>query len=74
MLTTIEATYDNGQIIWNETPPVTRKGKVLVTFLEEPASQPKITGGTVRLGSLKGLISVPDDFNDSLDDLKDYMY
>ena len=73
MLTTIEATVENGQIIWNEQPPVQGKHKVLVTFLEDN-EQPLVKGGAVRIGSLKGKIAIPDDFNEPLDDLKDYMY
>lgn len=35
MLTSIRAIYENGQIIWNETPPVFSKPvRVIVTFLE----------------------------------------
>ncbi|MBC8153625.1 MAG: DUF2281 domain-containing protein [Bacteroidetes bacterium] len=70
MLTTIEATFENGQIIWNEPPPGQTKRKVLITFLEDaagPISQRR------KAGSLKGKISVPDDFNEPLEDLKDYM-
>ena len=82
MLTAVRATYENGQIIWDEQPPVQKKTKVVVTFLEEDTlSQPNPAGGAVRLGSLKkrqggsmkGQIHVPDDFNEPLDDLKDYM-
>ena len=72
MLTTIEATYENGQIVWEEQPPVRAKTKVLVTFMEENALQ--TTDNVVRFGSLKGRITIPDDFNDPLDDLRDYMY
>ena len=74
MLTTIEATYENGQIIWDETPPVQAKRKVLITFLEESQVPPALPGGAVRLGSMKGKISIADDFNEPLDDLKDYIY
>lgn len=70
MLTTIKGIYDNGQIFLDENPPTKNKSKVVVTFLEEikPSSQKR------RLGSLKGKIGIPDDFNEPLDDLKDYMY
>lgn len=68
MLTTIEATYENGQIIWQEQPPVQTKRKVLITFLEETDELPKKR----QAGSLKRKIQVPDDFNEPLDDLKAY--
>ncbi len=70
---TIDATYENGQIIWEERPPVQKKTKVKVIFLEDD-EQPSAKGGAVRIGSLKGKIAIPDDFNEPLDDLKDYMY
>lgn len=35
MLTAIQWIYDNGQIIWDETLPVQKRTKVIVTFLEE---------------------------------------
>ena len=69
MLTTIEATYENGHIIWQEQPPVQNKRKVLVTFLEETKELPKRR----QAGSLRGKIHVPDDFNEPLDDLNAYM-
>ncbi len=73
MLTTIEATYDNGVVLFSEKPPVDKKVKVLVTFLEE-IEPTAFSGKTPRkAGSLKGLIHVPEDFNEPLDDLKDYM-
>lgn len=71
MLTTIKGIYDNGQIVLDEVPPTKNKSKVVVTFLEEIESPP-IQKRT--FGSLKGKIGIPDDFNEPLDDLKDYMY
>jgi len=71
MLTTIKGYYDHGQIILQETPPVESKTEVMVTFLtEEPTlkHQPKR-----KLGGLEGKVNLPDDFNEPLDDLKDYM-
>jgi hypothetical protein len=71
MLTTIKGIYDNGKIILDEMPPTKTKSKVVVTFLEEIQSLPSHKR---RLGSLKGKIGIPNDFNEPLDDLKDYMY
>ncbi len=71
MLTTIKGIYDNGQIVLDETPPTQNKSKVVVTFLEEIPSPPFQKR---RLGSLKGKIGIPDNFNEPLDDLKDYMH
>lgn len=71
MLMTIKGVYDHGQIILDEQPTALNKSKVVVTFLEEmkPNQLPKR-----RLGSLKGKIGIPDNFNEPLEDLKQYMY
>ncbi|GAB4021456.1 DUF2281 domain-containing protein [Spirosoma koreense] len=72
MLATVTGTYKNGQIILDEALPV--KGdnaKVIVTLVEETvetAEKPKRTPGL-----MKGSFWVSDDFNDPIDDLKDYM-
>ena len=71
MLTTIKGFYDHGQIILEETPPVESKTEVMVTFLTEEKS---VTQPVKRkLGGLEGLVPLPEDFNEPLDDLKDYM-
>lgn len=54
----------------SEDAPVQSKTDVIITFLTEPVentSRKRIPGG------LKGRISLPEDFNEPLDDLKDYM-
>ncbi|MFN2440135.1 MAG: DUF2281 domain-containing protein [Chitinophagaceae bacterium] len=71
MLTTVKGIYNNGQIILDETPPVKNKARVVVTFLEEIESP---SFKQRPFGSLKGKIGIPDNFNEPLDDLKDYMY
>jgi hypothetical protein len=73
MLTAVKGTYDNGQIIWDETPPVQKRTKVIVTFLEEsltarPDQKKKREGGSMR-----GEVWMSDGFNEPLDDLNDYM-
>lgn len=71
MLTTIKGYYDHGQIILEETPPVKNKTEVMVTFLTE---EPKTNESVKRkLGGLEGKVNLPQDFNEPLDDLKDYM-
>ncbi len=71
MLTAIKGIYDNGQIVLDEVPPTKTKSKVVVTCLEEIQPSPSRKR---RLGSLKGKVGIPDNFNEPLDDLKDYMY
>jgi hypothetical protein len=70
----INGVYENGKFRLNETPPTTKKYKVAVMFVEEENTNvsPKKKG--VTLGSLAGMgYSIPDDFNEPLDDLKEYM-
>lgn len=71
MLTTIRGYYEHGQIILKEESPVTEKTEVMVTFLTEDTRN-NVQKKRVP-GALKGRISIPDDFNEPLDDLKDYM-
>jgi hypothetical protein len=71
MLTTIKGYYDHGQIILEETPPVKSKTEVMVTFLTNENNSAKPVRR--KLGGLEGLVPLPDDFNEPLDDLKDYM-
>lgn len=44
MLTTYEATLENGKLIWNEPVDLPEKATVIVTILEtmEPAPGPKV--------------------------------
>ncbi len=72
MLTTIKGIYDHGKIILTEDPPLREiKADVIITFLPEIKKE----NAKVKriLGGLEGKISVPDDFNDPLEELRDYM-
>jgi hypothetical protein len=69
MLTAIKGYYEKGRIVLQEEAPVTAKTEVIITFLTESTYTQ-----TKRLpGALKGKVSVSNDFNEPLDDLKDYM-
>ena len=72
MYATINGIFENGTLLMLETPPTVKKSKVVITFMEElemPAKSIKR-----KLGGLEGKISIPDDFNEPLDDLKEYMF
>jgi Protein of unknown function (DUF2281) len=71
MLTTIEGIYENGHVVFNENPPTISKSKVLVTFIGEISN--KTPFKKRPFGTLKGTIKLSDDFNEPLDELKDYM-
>ncbi len=71
MLITIKGFYDHGKIILSEEPLVKTKTDVMVTFLtSENGINEKKRGAP---GSLKGLVDIPENFNNPLDDFKDYM-
>jgi hypothetical protein len=69
MLATVKGYYEKGKITLKEKAPVHTKTEVIVTFLTED----KLVLDKRIPGALKGKISIPDDFNDPLDDLKEYM-
>ena len=65
---TIRGIYDKGRITLTDTPPVSTKTEVTITFIVDSPTKPKRV-----LGGLEGKIITPDDFNEPLEDLKDYM-
>lgn len=70
MYTAINGIYENGSLVLSEKAPTSEKTKVVVLFLE---SVEKETKKGVKLGGLKGKgFSIPEDFNDPLEDFKDY--
>ncbi|CAG1022093.1 hypothetical protein DOJK_01437 [Patescibacteria group bacterium] len=72
MYAAIKAIYENGQIIFQEEPPTTEKTNVIVMFIKEQSNNNQHTG--VKIGSLSGKgYSIPDDFNEPLNDLAEYM-
>ncbi|MPR33697.1 DUF2281 domain-containing protein [Salmonirosea aquatica] len=70
MYTSISGVYENGKLTLLEAPPTQKKAKVIITFIED---EDNITSQR-KLGGLEGKITLPDDFNEPLDDLKDYMF
>lgn len=75
MYTSISGLFENGQLTLLERAPTSKKSKVVITFLEEvdvPESASHKPAKR-RLGGLEGKITLPDDFNEPLDDLTEYM-
>ena len=72
MLTSVPARYEHGQIILAEVPANIQSPEVLVTF---HVAENKKTSKRKRegYGMFKGLIQVPKDFNEPMEDLDDYM-
>ena len=76
----VKGTFENGHVVLNEPPPTAEKTEVVVMFFRDENDDQKERKGVRQVGSLKKLgeregkvYSIPDDFNDPLDDLKDYM-
>ncbi len=69
---TIKGTYENGQIVLNEQPKTFTKAEVVVHFKEEAAKN-EATAKKSPFGILRGAFTLSDDFDEPLDDLKDYM-
>ncbi len=72
MLTTIKGVYNHGKITLTDASPVNKKTDVMVIFLSDEENTNK-RGGKIILGLLEGKITLPDDFDEPLNDLKDYM-
>jgi hypothetical protein len=77
MYTGINGIFENGQVILEEAPPTTQKTRVVVMFMNEDVSHKsakRTPGSLKRLGELMGKkFSLPENFNEPLDDLKEYM-
>ena len=74
MYAAIKGIYENGQFFLEEPAPTMQKTKVVITFLTDGNEEEKPVKKGVRIGSLAGKgYSIPDDFNEPLDDLKEYM-
>lgn len=76
MYTAIKGFYENGELILEEAPPTRQRVAVIVTFMDErPKSlSERKPGGLLRLGKLQGKnYKLPDDFNEPLEDMREYM-
>jgi len=80
---TIKAIYDGANFMPKQPIPVKGKYEVVITFIEPIDEdtdnslrcliEPDTTKTPV-LGRLNGLIEVPNDFDEPLDEMKEYMY
>ncbi|WP_262245731.1 antitoxin AF2212-like protein [Parapedobacter soli] len=77
MYTAIKGVYENGVLRLLEPVRGIKKADVVITFLnEERLNSKKVRkpGGLLRLQHHKGkLLDIPEDFNDPIEDMKDYM-
>jgi hypothetical protein len=71
MFTTIKGYYEQGKIVLSEQAPVSEKTEVIITFLNE--TSPNTAHKKRVAGGLKGKVTIPDNFNEPLEDLNDYI-
>ncbi|WP_229254644.1 DUF2281 domain-containing protein [Dyadobacter linearis] len=71
MLTTVRGIFENGKVTLMEIPPVNKKTEVVVTFLEDIKLEQPLTKRVA--GILSGKIIMSDDFDEPLDEFKEYM-
>lgn len=70
MYPAVKAIYENGLITFQEEPPTKEKTNVIVMFIKEESEKPS----GVKLGSLVGKgYRIPENFNEPLHDLNEYM-
>lgn len=69
---TIEGVYKDGQIVLNEQPKLLTETKVVVVF-EENLTEKQYAPTKRPFGLAKGKFTLSDDFDEPLEDLKDYM-
>lgn len=72
MSLTIKGIFENGKIVLDQLPPSNKKMPVKIIFPDIENAIP-LKSNEIKFGSLKGKISVPDDFDDELDVLNEYM-
>jgi len=70
---TVKALYDGTNIRLLQPAPVKDEWEVLVTFVEPTNMSGVEADRRAMFGCLKGKINVPDDFNEPLEDFKEYM-
>lgn len=66
MYQTVKGIYENGVLTLLEPAPIHEKSEVMVTFISSEKSKtlkPRVPGGLKHLGG-----SIPDDFNDSMEE------
>jgi hypothetical protein len=68
---TINGIFENGKIILEEVPPTNKKVPVKIIF-PDFKNEVALKKNEIIFGSLKGKISVPDNFDDELDELNEY--
>jgi len=69
MLTAVKGIFEDGKITLMENPRVNKRMEVIVTFIDEIPKPVKKR----QAGIINGKFEMSDDFDEPLDDLKEYM-
>lgn len=70
MTKTYEGIFENGYVVFKEAPEIPKNSKVKVIFEEKDVKKP---AEKRKLGTMKGNFKISDDFDEPLEELKDYM-
>jgi hypothetical protein len=70
MSVAVKAYYENGEVKLTEPAPTKENVPVTVVF---PEPEKPLKKNEIKFGSLAGKIQVPDNFDEELDELKEYM-
>lgn len=69
MLTSVKGYYDGeGHVVLEQSPAIPAKTEMMVIFVQPSEKRMK-----KQFGLLEGKVNVPDDFDEPLNDFKDYM-
>ncbi len=66
----IKGIFENGKVKLVEPAPTKENVPVTITF---PESEKLLKKNEVKFGSLAGKISVPENFDDEINEMKEYM-
>ena len=73
MLQVIKGYYDHGTIVLEEQPCTKEKIAVLVTFVGEDIISNTQKKGGVIIGGFEGLVTIPNNFDEPKEDIKEYV-
>ena len=74
MQTVVKGIYKNGKITLEKKPSLKNQVEVIVSFLDEKNPGNGNQKKKRKLGALKGKVTIPDDFNEPLGELNEYMF
>jgi hypothetical protein len=78
MYTAIKGVYENGTLTFTEAPPPVERSEVVILFMKETEGEKNTSITDKKTGVVLGSLShkdyrIPDNFNDPLEDMEDYI-